>query len=285
MSRTQRLENQKEQNLLTAEFTPGQLIVLLCVFLFVAMACFGLGILVAQFDPSLEKVADDDAEAAADSSAEMETYTTRAFDREAKDGQHTATVSPAKRSPETPPPRNPYMDNTPRLTALPPLTPNRALPVQAEAPTRIPKADSPEPAADPAAPAAAESQPAEMPALTPIDPDEPLIETTRVVAQESAPQQQAQTKHEERQTGSVSSGGKFVVQLAAFSGSDRRAKAESFAKKIRSESNVNADIIPSDDDAHYRVVVGGFATRDSAAKACEELRGKPGLSEAFVRPL
>ena len=290
MSRTQRLDDGKDQNLLTAEFTTGQLVVVICVSLFVAMACFGLGILVARLDPSLDSVqasSEDNTETVAEG-APMQTYTTRAFAQDAED-----VPANAQRTPETPAPRNPYMDNTPRLTALPPLSPNRSLPTQVEAPSRTPLTEAPtqpeeETTAEVSAPATATPEPPplteapaptattqtptqeperEPPLLTPITPEEPLLETA--MAPQPVP----------------AATGAFGVQLGAFSGSDRRIRAETFQRRVRAELQVDAAIIPSDDDVHYRVIVGGFGTREAAKASCEKLREKPGLNEAFVRPL
>ena len=294
MSRTQRLEKAKEHNLLTAEFTTGQLVVVICVAMFVAMACFGLGILVARLDPSVETavaLTDEEGDASAEM-PEMETYTTPAIAPTSE-----APRTGARRTPETPAPRNPYMDNTPRLTALPPLSPQRSSPTEVEAPTRIPRlgssdpspalaeepasenevteavaaptAPAPEPEPAPAPAPEPAPAPAPTPVLTPITPAEPPVQTAAAVVQ---------------QTGPVD-GGDFGVQLAAFSGSDRRARAEEFQRHVRTELQVEAAVIPSADDVHYRVIVGGFSTREAATAACAQLRQKSGLKEAFVRPL
>jgi len=73
--------------------------------------------------------------------------------------------------------------------------------------------------------------------------------------------------------------------LAAFSGGDRRVRAESFLKEVQGKFKVDAAIVPSSDDVHYRVISGSYPTKEAAAAACDELKRKTGLSEAFVRPL
>ena len=294
MSRLQYADNRGNKNTFIAEVTKGQLIVIICLCLFVAMACFGVGILVARMDPSLEGAdgAAPLATAEGTETPEMETYTTPAFGDDAEKAP-AATTPRAQRTPETPPPRNPFTDNTPRMTALPPLSPYRSLPVQAEAPTRIPRPDTPAvtTAAPPAATTATSPPATAAPALTPIDPIEPPVMDAPVAtaAATPAPAPVAAPKPEPAKPAaatSASSGvGKFGVQLAAFSGSDRRARAESFQRKVKSEFKVDAAIIPSSDDVHYRVIAGSFPTREAASAACTELKSKTGLNEAFVRPL
>lgn len=282
MSRLQHPDNRGDGNTFVAEITRGQLIVIICLSLFVAMACFGVGILVARLDPSVKttSVAARETDPDAEETKQMETYTTPAFG-DAKE-EAAATQPPrAERTPETPPPRNPYMDNTPRLTALPPLTPYRSLPVQTETPTQIPPPETPVATAsvtdkpESAKPATA------VPELTPIDPIEPPVNTASVTAPKPEPAKPAAATPSAPAAGK----GKFGVQLAAFSGSDRRTRAESFQRRVKSELKVDAAIIPSSDDVHYRVIVGSYPTREAANAACAALKSKSGLSEAFVRPL
>lgn len=295
MSRLQRIDNKKDAKLLTAEFTTGQLVVVICVSLFVAMACFGLGILVARVDPAFESsetapAPDPDAVA-----PETVTYEMPAFAQAPVEPSPRPQNTEAQRTPESPPPRSPFMDNEPRLTTLPPLSPQRQGTAPIAAPSRPPRtapADEPDaaagpetpeteaPAAEPhaqtsevasAAPATPEapSPEAQVPQLTPIEPVEEPVMLTPV-----SPQTEL---HRDR--------GSFGIQLAAFSGSDRRARAESLQRRIGEQLNLDAEIIPSDDDMFHRVVVVGFSDREAANVACSELRSKPGLSEAFVRPL
>jgi len=285
-----------------------------------AIGLFSAGILLGKLDPSLTA----DTAAAPESKGqetavaqEMETYTTPAVGNPKDEPSTTKTAAAnekppkAERTPETPPPRNPYMDNAPRLTALPPLTPYRSFPVQAEAPTRIPTPAAPQATTTPTQNAAAPAPPATSapaqnaatqaapagPQLTPIDPLEPPIIDTPVTPQPAALQPVAAAAAQPVSTPSAapakapeavpatSSAGKFGVQLAAFSGGDRRVRAESFLKKVRDEFKLDATIIPSSDDVHYRVISGSYSTKEAAAAACDELKRKTGLNEAFVRPL
>lgn len=328
MSRLQYNENRSTKETFSVELTRGQLITLICFCLVMAIGLFSAGILIGKLDPSLTADTAAAPESKGEETAvvqEMETYTTPAVGNPKEEPSPTKTASTsekppkAERTPETPPPRNPYMDNAPRLTALPPLTPYRSFPVQAEAPTRIPT-----PAAPPATTAQAQStavpappattapvQTAAAPAapagpqLTPIDPLEPPIIDAPVTPQPAAPQPATAAAAPDRApvaaqpasappatpakvpeaAPAASSPGKFGVQLAAFSGGDRRVRAESFLKKVRDEFKLDATIIPSSDDVHYRVISGSYSTKEAAATACDELKRKTGLNEAFVRPL
>lgn len=287
----QRLDNRNDRNLLTAEFTTGQLIAIICVSLFVAMVCFGLGILIGRADPpqtTETTVASEAGEGEAEAIQEMETYTTPAFGTETGKRETSAVAQPsrAQRTPESPPPRSPFLDNTPRLTALPPLTPYRSLPVEAEAPTRISNPEVAKPQTTTATTPAATTPvsttpPAAIPELTPIDPIEPPVDPAPAATPKPEPAKPAVAPAPAKTSGK----GKFGVQLAAFSGSDRRARAESFLRKIRTDLKVEASIIPSSDDVHYRVISGSYPTREAANAACAALKRKSGLSEAFVRPL
>ncbi len=282
MSRPQRPDNKKDGNLLTAEFSTGQLVVAICLSLFVAMACFGLGILVARVDPSFEQNASEPEISMTPSPGETITYEMPAFDRAPTQSEPRPQDTAAQRTPETPPPRSPFMDNEPRLTTLPPLSPQRPSAAPVAAPTRPPREDAaaqPRPSETgqetlpPEAPTPTEqpvTPPREtaVPMLTPIDPVEPPLPT---------PVSPQNAIRKER--------GKFGVQLASFSGNDRRARAETFQRLVREQLNVEAEIILSDDDVHHRLVVVGFSSRESANAACAELRRKAGLNEAFVRPL
>ncbi len=279
MSRLQRSDNRKDGNLLTAEFTTGQLVVAICLSLFVAMACFGLGILVARVDPSFEQNTSGPEISREQPPGETITYEMPAFGQTPAQPEPRPRDTEAQRTPETPPPRSPFMDSEPRLTTLPPLSPQRPATSPVAAPTRPPREGDAEhtPPSDAAQDAVAAQKPPApatppretvVPMLTPIDPVEPPLPTP------VSPQNAVRRDR-----------GKFGVQLAAFSGNDRRARAETFQRRVREQLNVESEIIPSDDDVHHRVVVVGYSTRESANAACTELRRKAGLNEAFVRPL
>ena len=275
MSRIQHLKKNEQKNIRT-KFSEGYTVLSICLALLAAMVVFGAGILVGRYDRSFESapLPPLETEDAGIASQEMETYTIPASDSETPEIQGAPESTTAQRTPETPSPRNPYMDNIPRLTALPPLSPYRSVPVTAEAPTRIPRPNtSTLPTQVPTQPV-----PPPKPVLTPIDPVEPPVATTPVTAPPLV-----STKPPAAVV--ASENGKFGVQLAAFSGSDRRTRSESFRNRILAELKVKSTIIPSSDDVHYRVIVGEFTTREAANKSCKDLRNKAGLNEAFVRPL
>ncbi len=316
MSKPQRTDNKKSTELLTAEVTSGQLVVIICVSLFVALACFGLGILVARIDPSFKQAEQPAVESPP--SPETVTYTIPVMGEAESDATGAASEgeadSGAQRTPETPPPRSPFMDNKPRLTALPPLQPQRSTALEVEAPSRAPRAEetpgasavegTPAAAAPAALPAAAPAAPPQTvsaspaaPAAAPAAPSQtgaaslaapaavPAAPAQAVAASPAPPATQAPPTPVSPQTAVRRDRGKFGVQLAAFSGADRRQKAEQFQRLLREQLKVDAELIPSDDDAYHRVIVVGFSSRDAANAAAADLRRKAGLNEAFVRPL
>lgn len=219
-----------------------------------------------------------------------------------------AVVTP---DPDMPKPKNIFMATTPRKTSMDPLPSNRSKPIQVEAPGREPKPDPataregedltqppagtpstvvqaapppPQPAAQPpAAPATttasspAPAAPQQPPELTPVEapiedlPLEPL----------DPPQPEKTAAANVPATGSH----KFGIQLIAYNGADRRSKAEALCGKVQKDSGLQAAIIPSEDDAYYRVVVVGYADRASADKALGEVRAKTGFKDAFIKPL
>lgn len=79
--------------------------------------------------------------------------------------------------------------------------------------------------------------------------------------------------------------GTFAVQLGSFEGAQRQAKAQSLQKRIKKDYGLNAQIVNSEKEMLSRVVLTGYADKNSAATACAELRKKSGLSGAFVRAL
>ncbi len=191
---------------------------------------------------------------------------------------------------QAPPPKNNPLTNTPstRLTELPPLSdPHESPAAQEPAPAVVvEKPATVEP------PAAAPAPPASEPApLTPLDPVEPPAETIAAPVQTTA--QPAATKPTEQKPAATpktestakEGTGAFAVQLASFTGPQRKAKAESFLKMVKKDHGLNAVIVKSDDDNYHRVVLTGYADKNAASTACAGLRKKAGLGEAFVRPL
>lgn len=223
------------------------------------------------------------------------------------------TDDSAQRTAELVPPRSPFADNKPILTTLPPLpSPSRrdsrvsapsreAAPVTETAAATPPATDAPAaptaetPAAVPATPvseAPAQSVATPVPAapvlLTPVDPvEEAVVAVTPPPAPQAAPEKPAPVQIAQAPTPApaASGRGKYGVQLAALSGSDRQAKAQALQRTVRDKAGMTAEIEISPNKDIYKVIVVGFADRDAASKAIPGLKQKLGLSEAFVKPL
>jgi cell division septation protein DedD len=83
-------------------------------------------------------------------------------------------------------------------------------------------------------------------------------------------------------TGAVGNGA-YAVQVASFSGSKRKENAEVFKKRLEANAGLKADLVPSEDDKMVRVFVGNYPDRESAVKACEELKKRAGFAGSFVK--
>lgn len=71
----------------------------------------------------------------------------------------------------------------------------------------------------------------------------------------------------------------YSVQIAAFS-SRTRSKAEEFA---RLHSDLNPELVLSEDGNYIRVLVGRFAERQTAVSRQEELKKTPALADCFIQ--
>jgi len=77
--------------------------------------------------------------------------------------------------------------------------------------------------------------------------------------------------------------GKFGIQVASFPGGNREASAQTYKNQLKSKEGVNAEIVM--DGQYARVIITGYKDKASAAAACAEFRKKPGLEKSFVRAL
>ena len=140
---------------------------------------------------------------------------------------------------------------------------------------------SPATPATPAQPQTTAAAPAkEAPVLTPITPEEPPIEDLPL---EPVPQTVPTSPAAPAAAAPVS--GKFVIQLVSFRGEDRRTSAEALKERVKKNSGLNAEVIPSPDDTNYRVVVVGYPDKQSAEKALGDVRTKTGFKDAFIKSL
>jgi len=152
------------------EFTPGQLVIGVCVMLFFAVLCFGAGILVGRNDPSLNTLPPADLAAAT-----------------------PATTAPLDSIPAPPPaagrgmqqsPRTPDAPTQPQAITLPPIASNAPPTAAAEIPVKLETQPTPE--LPPVVPPA-NTQPANTPAPAPITAPAPATEKSAALAPIPAP--------------------------------------------------------------------------------------------------
>jgi len=83
--------------------------------------------------------------------------------------------------------------------------------------------------------------------------------------------------------GNATGKGTYTIQVASFSGAKRKENAESFKKRLEANAGLQADIVPSEDDKMTRVFVGNYPDRETAVKACEELKKRAGFAGSFIK--
>jgi len=153
-------------------------------------------------------------------------------------------------------------------------------PPASETPPPAPAQDLAAASPPPAAPAQAEvPQAAAAPAPTQALPAAP--EPTPAPAPAPAPAPKAAAV----ETAAPPSNGKFGIQLAAFSDSDRSTKAETLCADVKKKTGLHVVVLTSNNHQQYHVLVVGYADRASAAKALNSVRTKTGFSDAFVKTL
>jgi len=77
----------------------------------------------------------------------------------------------------------------------------------------------------------------------------------------------------------------YGIQVASFAGSQRQKLAEDCQRSIEANSDLKAQLSPSEDGEYVRVIVGGYADKAAAAAACQELRKRAGFKDCFVKSL
>ncbi len=304
MSNLNRYGNRDGEKL-TAEFTSGQLVIGICVSLFVALVCFLLGVLVGRYDgartPVKTAVEAPQPPATPPPAGVQMTPNTDAVGGAFAPGSTAPTAEhapwPAGRVTEMQPlpsptqpaaegeqpvaiskdaaAGDPAAQGSPAgVTVTPPAE------VASAAPTTPAPASSTPPApvaAAPASPGAATSPAATAPATTapanePGEPDMFMPPVAAPAAGAKATDKAAAAK-----------GGKFSIQIAAFHGAGREAAAQAFVRRAKGTAGLTPQIVV--DAQRARVLLTGYKDRAAAAAACAELRKKPGFADAFVTPV
>jgi hypothetical protein len=78
--------------------------------------------------------------------------------------------------------------------------------------------------------------------------------------------------------------GGFGIQVASF-GVTNVGKAEEYRKQAAADTGLPARIVTSEDGKHLRVLVGTYATKEAARKACDELRKRKEFADCYVQVL
>lgn len=282
---------------LTAEFTSGQLVIAICVSLFFMLTCFLLGVLVGKYDHSLKTPGTVVAgRLETQPPAPSDTSSAPPADNAARDsGAQTYPRTDALTRQTNPAAPSPYTRREersgPRITELPPLPSKRETPPAPEPPIKVAK----EPSAQETTPPAPQPPAIAQVPLTPIDPPmetmppgsagvtPPAVAAPPAEAKPvppTAPEKPAPPAVEKPAVK-----GKFGIQVAAFSGSTRKQKADECLKTLKANPEWGAQLVSVDDGKYYRVMIKGFPERAAANAACTALRQKPGFSDAFVRPM
>ena len=283
-----------DEDKLTAQFSSGQLVIGICVSLFVLLAAFLLGVLVGKYDSSLRNPA------AVSAVPGPPAGTPVAHPSETSSGQGGLQTTPRKVEPVTLPPATVGDVNTSqgRVTELPPLssTPPAAQPAPAQTvsaatptppvtpPPPPPPAATPPPetavaqaAAPPgtsaapeaaaAAPPVPETPPAAVvtpppppPVLEPITPIEPELPAATPPAQG------------------------FGVQVISLSGPDRAAKAVECQRKLK-DAGFESVVSQYDDGKKYAVTAVGFKDRASAEAASQQIKKIKEFKDCFIKKL
>jgi len=282
---------------LTAEFTSGQLVIAICVSLFVALVCFLLGVLVGRYDRAhrmaetpapVEETAPAAAPPAPAAPVQTGVQTSPRTDAvaSAPSPQHSPWSAGRVRDMEPLPSPTEGSTELEKPVAIPkPVAEGEAAPAVAAAPAppaepvkpevqTPPPAPATPPAPAPGAPGALEEPEIAMP---------PITATASNNAAKQPGQNGKPSAGEGKKTERTAGRGKFGIQVAAFQGGGREAAAQAFKSQLKSKEAVDAEIVM--DGQYARVIITGYKDKASAAAACAEYRKKPGLDKSFVRAL
>jgi hypothetical protein len=309
--------NNADVDKLTAEFTSGQLVIGICVSLFLCLVCFLSGVLVGRYQPhqaiTREKRTGGEAPAPVSTIPEEETakpqisksappgpkaaneaHGTQTSPRPIRTAQtrsEPAAAKPAALEKKTTPDEkqekestdflNPGLRTGPRITRLPPLPPTRPKPAAAAAnPDKISKPASP----------GGETEPFQLiplPEMPPVDEEEPGSEKTAAAAEKKPAAKENNAAQPEKpasagKTSPVPASPGWGVQLASFQGPDKEKNARDYLRRLKENADITAERFTSADNQYCRVIITGYQSRDEAAKASLEIRKKAGFADAFV---
>ncbi|HOV72642.1 MAG TPA: SPOR domain-containing protein [Candidatus Hydrogenedentes bacterium] len=268
---------------LSSEFSSSQLVIATCVFLIMALVCFALGVLVGRYDAAAFRPKQNVP------SAETAAGPSRPF-------------PPAPRGGNTEP-QPVGVQKSPRPVVMPPTqsqTPGFPS-ADGAAPSGPRVSEHPAPPAKPETPAAPSAAPVSSPPSKPETPAPPAATTEVKPAAPSAPSATTTTPPESPKPDTESvppvvetpagttllpataAPGVYGIQVASFSGANRQQMAEASKKRLEANTDMKADLLPSEDGKIIRVIVGHYPDKDSAAQACAELKKRAGFADCFPR--
>lgn len=278
---------ESDEDKLTAQFTPGQLVIYVCVSLFVILVAFLLGVLVGKYDPSLG----DAGSPVADNATLASTQGTQTSPRVPE----PVTLPPEpENEAEDRPPDMPSVDLPPLPVAAEPAE----SPPQVETPPEPPQ-PSPEPtaplppeavstAASPPPPQQTESPPLLVPVEPPPeelpDPTPPVTSTTGAEQSRApAPQPNSESSAPAAPTAPAAPSG-YGVQVVSLAGDRRIEGADACQRKLK-DQGWDSVVLQYNGGQTYAVVVVGFADRAAANAARDSLRQQREFKDCFVKKL
>jgi hypothetical protein len=299
-----------------AQFTSNQLIIAICVFLIVALICFCLGVLVGRYETASTRVKEARSVEPLLPAAPPQPLPKRETPLGPEGVQESprpvvmpfapaktpgfpgsptgGTTAPGPRSSEHPAPPKPAAPTGATASGPPAGAEAASKPVQEEKPGAKPESA---PAAEAASPVAAPSpaqpappvsapgappepsKPAETAAPAPTTPEEKTKEVLPVPAAPSLPPVPAKP---EKAEASKAPKGTYSIQVAAFSGPNRQKAADEYKRRLEANSDLKAELVAFEDN-HVRLFVGNYPDKDTADKACAELKKRAGFADSFVR--
>ncbi len=274
------------------ELTSTQLVIGTCIFLVAALICFALGFVLGRYE---------------ERAASGRTATAQAVP--------SAPLPPPPRTEAAPPPpQQPEGGNqvSPRRVVMPPPSQSQTpgypsstgagdtAPKVSEHPAP-PKAEESAPAQAATPPPAAEPPPAqpEQPPAAPVPAQAPApaASTPAAPAVPAAPTSPTGLTSPTGQTAPTpapapatppavpAADGKspYAIQVASLTGPARKERALEFQRRLESNAGIKAELVTTEDGKTIRVLVGGYPDRESATKACEDLKKRQGFKDCFVK--
>lgn len=290
----------------TAQLSSGQLVIAICVSLFVMLACFLLGVLAGKYDNTL-------TDAVASAAAAIQGDVSKAEETTPKEPERPRTGQQSPRPIEE--------DSTALAMRRPPMD-RTAAPPPAEIPRRVelaPLPASPQPASAPAraatppeaadAPGFEETQPPQVAHAAPS----PIIENPPIPVRESppaaapapspapvaaeppaalepisAPAPQAPATPAAAAPPALqpsAPAGSYGVQIISLWGENRAERARGVQQSLQAKHKLPSTVLIQQNGDRYVVVVTGFRTQEEATRARDKIRRETEYTDCFVRNL